>query len=257
MQVVGTIGYAAPEYIQTGRLTAKSDVWGYGVFLYELITGRRPLDRNRPKNEQKLLEWIRPHLSDSKKFQLILDPRLEGKYTLKSAQKLAAVANRCLVRQVKARPKMSEILDMLNRIVEAAETGSPQPAIPFSTPEKSRGRRLKRRLLVWQKWRPKLVRTSWNYWRPEERQFSLMRGGVASRLCEMAVFIFHVEFVNDDVLSLSVGNTTVQVLCSHQYRDKCFLMPVLYLQVLRWYSRWSRRIMLFNLMPSYWTLKNN
>nr|GMD32113.1 serine/threonine-protein kinase PCRK1 isoform X2 [Ipomoea batatas] len=28
---VGTVGYAAPEYIQTGRLTAKSDVWSYGV----------------------------------------------------------------------------------------------------------------------------------------------------------------------------------------------------------------------------------
>ncbi|KAL2533631.1 Protein kinase superfamily protein [Abeliophyllum distichum] len=76
--VVGTLGYAAPEYVQTGHLTYKSDVWSYGVFLYELITGRRPLDRNRPRNEQKLLEWVKPHLSDAKKFRLILDPKLEG-----------------------------------------------------------------------------------------------------------------------------------------------------------------------------------
>ncbi|OMP01096.1 hypothetical protein COLO4_12166 [Corchorus olitorius] len=119
--VVGTIGYAAPEYIQTGRLTAKSDVWSYGVFLYELITGRHPLDRNRPKGEQKLLEWVRPHISDIKKFRLILDPRLEGKYSLKSAHKLAAVANKCLARQAKLRPKMSEVLEMVDRIVEAAD----------------------------------------------------------------------------------------------------------------------------------------
>ncbi|KAI6678865.1 hypothetical protein NL676_039661 [Syzygium grande] len=47
--VVGTIGYAAPQYLQTGRITSKSDVGSYGVFLYELITGRRPRDRNLPR----------------------------------------------------------------------------------------------------------------------------------------------------------------------------------------------------------------
>ncbi|KAL7265067.1 hypothetical protein ACSBR1_002924 [Camellia fascicularis] len=119
--VVGTIGYAAPEYIQTGRLTSKSDVWSYGVFLYELITGRRPLDLNRPKSEQKLLDWVKPHLSDSKKFQQILDPRLEWNGSRKSAQKLAIIANRCLGKNAKARPKMSEVLEMVNQLVEASQ----------------------------------------------------------------------------------------------------------------------------------------
>ncbi|XP_057477137.1 serine/threonine-protein kinase PCRK1-like [Actinidia eriantha] len=170
--VVGTVGYAAPEYIQTGRLTAKSDVWSYGVFLYELITGRRPMDRNRPKNEQKLLEWVRPHLSDMKKFELILDPRLNGRYSLKSAQKLAAIANRCLVRHPRMRPKMSEVLEMVNLVVEATEIGSPKIPIK-SSPGQASGRNLgedlrrklvdpiigENRWLTWRTWRPKLVRT--------------------------------------------------------------------------------------------------
>ncbi|CAI0442692.1 unnamed protein product [Linum tenue] len=168
--VVGTIGYAAPEYIQTGRLTAKSDVWSYGVFLYELITGRRPLDRNKPKNEQKLLEWVRQHLSDMRKFRLILDPKLEGKYDLKSAQRLAAVANRCLMRQAKARPKMSEVLEMLNKIMDSAQLGT-SPQLPMKTlrdPESSR--RIPRLNLsmkmggkgwfCWRIQRPKLLRAS-------------------------------------------------------------------------------------------------
>ncbi|KAF4393528.1 hypothetical protein F8388_023332 [Cannabis sativa] len=172
--VVGTIGYAAPEYIQTGRLTSKSDVWSYGVFLYELITGRRPLDRNKPRNEQKLLEWIRPHLSDSKKFELILDPRLEGKYSLKAAKRLASVANRCLVRQPKSRPKMSEVLDILNRIMQTTDMGSPPQTPLKSLPLDDETRKSKREMLkkhvvdpifgergclMWQAWRPKIVKT--------------------------------------------------------------------------------------------------
>ncbi|XP_076895790.1 serine/threonine-protein kinase PCRK1-like [Bidens hawaiensis] len=138
--VVGTVGYAAPEYVQTGRLTYKSDVWSFGIFLYELITGRRPFDHNKPKNEQKLLDWVRRHLSnDPRKFQKILDPRLEGNYSIKSAQKLAAVANKCLCRQPKTRPKMSEVLEILNTIVEeesAESLGESSPCFEgMSTPK--------------------------------------------------------------------------------------------------------------------------
>ncbi|GAA0150126.1 hypothetical protein Leryth_009885 [Lithospermum erythrorhizon] len=133
--VVGTMGYAAPEYIQTGRLTSKNDVWSYGVFIYELITGRRPLDRNRPKAEQKLLEWVKPYLSDGRKFQLILDPRLERKQIARSAHKLSQIANRCLVRNPKSRPKMKEVLEMVNQVVEAnAGLGNPEAPLKISEP---------------------------------------------------------------------------------------------------------------------------
>ncbi|KAF8084876.1 hypothetical protein N665_0694s0009 [Sinapis alba] len=150
--VVGTIGYAAPEYIQTGHLTAKSDVWSYGIFLYELITGRRPFDRNRPRNEQNILEWIRPHLTDIKKFKMIIDPRLEGNYYLKSALKLAAVANRCLLVKAKSRPTMGEVSEMLEKIVESSDEVSPAlPLVKSLTPkdafEASRRERVKRRFV--------------------------------------------------------------------------------------------------------------
>lgn len=171
-QVVGTMGYAAPEYVQTGRLTSKSDVWSYGVFLYELITGRRPFDRNRPKGEQKLLEWVRPYLSDGKKFQLILDPRLERKHIFKSAQRLAIIANRCLVKNPKNRPKMSEVLDMVNQIVESSLSASPErPLKNLASMEASRDTesRNKRRIMdlktresnwFFRMWRPKHLRAS-------------------------------------------------------------------------------------------------
>ncbi|KAI7726772.1 hypothetical protein M8C21_025320 [Ambrosia artemisiifolia] len=130
--VVGTMGYAAPEYIQTGRLRTQSDVWSYGVFLYELITGRRPLDRNLPKKEQNLLEWVKPYLS-STKFSLIVDSRLEGKYSMEIAQRLSIVANKCLSRNPKARPKMSEVLEMVNQLVGNQSEGT-SPGLPLGSP---------------------------------------------------------------------------------------------------------------------------
>lgn len=140
--VVGTMGYAAPEYMQTGRLTSKNDVWSYGVFLYELITGRQPIDRNRPKSEQKLLEWVRPYLSNPKKFRLIIDPRFEGKYPIKSALKLSKIANQCLARNPKTRPKMSEVLEMVTQIIDPstkAEGSKPERtlSVPPATPKEA------------------------------------------------------------------------------------------------------------------------
>ncbi|CAG7891144.1 unnamed protein product [Brassica rapa] len=168
--VVGTLGYAAPEYIQTGRLTSKSDVWGYGVFMYELITGRRPLDKNMPKGEQKLLEWVRPYLTDTKRFRLIIDPRLEGKYSIKYVQKLAVVANLCLTRNSKARPKISEVLEMVTKIVEDSSSrngGKKRQMVPLRSLGASRAEEEKQKKVVldggeggWldKLWNPKNVR---------------------------------------------------------------------------------------------------
>jgi hypothetical protein len=88
---------------------------------YSPITGRRPIDRNRPKSEQELLEWVKPYISDVKRFPIIVDPRLEGHYDLRSMTKLASVANRCLVRM----PKMSEVYGRVQKIVDSIETGPP------------------------------------------------------------------------------------------------------------------------------------
>lgn len=56
--VTGTYGYSAPEYARTGHLTLKSDVYGFGVVLLELISGRRAIDTTRPNEEQNLISWV-------------------------------------------------------------------------------------------------------------------------------------------------------------------------------------------------------
>lgn len=131
--VVGTLGYAAPEYIHTGRLNAKSDIWSYGVVLYELITGRRPIDSDRPRGEQKLLDWVKPYLSDANRLRLIVDPKLEGHYSIKSVAKLVTIANRCLARMPKTRPRMGEVLDMVQKVIDIDGGGGAPPLHSYSS----------------------------------------------------------------------------------------------------------------------------
>lgn len=127
---MGTFAYSAPEYLQTGRLTAKSDIWSYGVVLYELITGRTPIDYNRPKSEQRMLDWVKPYVADPRRFKLIIDPRIKDQCSVKSAYRLCLVANKCLARVPKTRPKMSEVLAKVQEIVNGMEVGdSPQPPL--------------------------------------------------------------------------------------------------------------------------------
>lgn len=123
--VVGTYGYAAPEYVQTGHLTTKSDVWSFGVVLYEVLTGRRALERNLPKTEQKLLDWVKQFPAESRKFSMIMDPRLQNNYSNKASRELARLANNCLLKNPKDRPSMSQVVEKLNDIIRISEEGSP------------------------------------------------------------------------------------------------------------------------------------
>lgn len=117
---MGTYGYAAPDYIETGHLTSKSDVWSFGVVLYEILTGRRSLERNKPKSEQKLLDWVKQYPANSRKFGMIMDPRLESHYSLRAAQDIAKLADSCLLKSAKERPKMSQVVETLKQIIRVS-----------------------------------------------------------------------------------------------------------------------------------------
>ncbi|KAG4194928.1 hypothetical protein ERO13_A06G080300v2 [Gossypium hirsutum] len=115
-RVMGTQGYAAPEYIMTGHLTTMSDVYSFGVVLLELLTGKRSVDNSRPGREQSLVEWARPLLRDPKKLDKLIDARLERQFSNKGAQKVAALAYKCLSHQPKPRPSMGDVVKILDSV---------------------------------------------------------------------------------------------------------------------------------------------
>jgi serine/threonine protein kinase len=57
-RVMGTPGYCAPEYLESGHITLRSDIYSFGVVILEVITGRRALDQRRGKAERNLAEWV-------------------------------------------------------------------------------------------------------------------------------------------------------------------------------------------------------
>ncbi|XP_042382353.1 probable serine/threonine-protein kinase PBL16 [Zingiber officinale] len=129
-RIMGTYGYAAPEYLMTGHLTAMSDVYSFGVVLLELLTGRKSLDMSRPVHQQTLTDWAAPLLTQKKKVLEIVDRRLGGDYPEKAVQKTAMLIHHCLNRNPKARPLMRDIVDSLEPLQVAAEL-PPAPVYEF------------------------------------------------------------------------------------------------------------------------------
>ncbi|XP_045828062.1 probable serine/threonine-protein kinase PIX13 isoform X3 [Trifolium pratense] len=114
--VMGTPGYAAPEYMQTGHLYVKSDVYGFGVVLVEILTGQRSIDTDRPTGYHSLIDWIKPHLLDKKKLKNVMDDHLKDNYPMKAAFPIAKLALKCLEPKPKMRPSMKDVLETLQGI---------------------------------------------------------------------------------------------------------------------------------------------
>lgn len=132
-RVMGTYGYAAPEYVATGHLYVKSDVYGFGVVLVEILTGLRALDMNRPSGQHNLVDWIKPYLADRRKLKTVMDSRLQGRYPSKAVIQTAQLALTCLGPEPKTRPSMKEVLETLERL-KAANEKPKEPRVRSSRP---------------------------------------------------------------------------------------------------------------------------
>ncbi|CAD5173751.1 unnamed protein product [Musa acuminata subsp. malaccensis] len=115
-RIMGTMGYAAPEYMATGHLYVKSDVYGFGVVVLEMLTGMRAVDTNRPVTLRNLVTYARPSLSDRRKLARLMDRRLEGQYPPKGALQVAQLTLECLASDPKKRPNMKEVVQRLEQI---------------------------------------------------------------------------------------------------------------------------------------------
>ncbi|XP_007025340.2 PREDICTED: probable LRR receptor-like serine/threonine-protein kinase At5g45780 isoform X1 [Theobroma cacao] len=117
--VRGTVGHIAPEYLSTGQSSEKTDVFGYGILLLELITGQKTLDAGNGQIQKgMILDWVRT-LHEEKRLEVLVDRDLKGCFDALELEKTAELALQCTRPQPHLRPKMSEVLKVLEGLEQS------------------------------------------------------------------------------------------------------------------------------------------
>uniref|UniRef100_A0A0E0MHD9 non-specific serine/threonine protein kinase n=1 Tax=Oryza punctata TaxID=4537 RepID=A0A0E0MHD9_ORYPU len=113
----GTIGYITPEYGMGCKISFEGDIYGYGIILLEMITGKYPTDEmfTDGMNIHKMVESAIPH-----KIGEIFEASLTKDYMGEGANdelvemptcvmQFAKLALRCSVTSPKDRPKIEDV----------------------------------------------------------------------------------------------------------------------------------------------------
>ncbi|CAO1948070.1 unnamed protein product [Urochloa humidicola] len=117
-RVMGTYGYVAPEYANSGMLNEKSDIYSFGVVLLECVTARDPVDYSKPADEVNLIEWLKMMVTN-KRAEEVVDPNLEVKPPKRALKRAILVGFKCVDPDADKRPKMSHVVQMLEAVQNA------------------------------------------------------------------------------------------------------------------------------------------
>lgn len=122
--ISGTHGYMAPEYVASGVVTQKNDVYAFGVVLLELLTG------------EEAVRFVREEMGAYRKISLVegltrvdgdavlrswMDGRLKDSYPLDCVQRVVQIARACVDLDPHKRPEMRWVSHELSRVLIKSE----------------------------------------------------------------------------------------------------------------------------------------
>lgn len=114
--VVGTLGYIAPEYHQTLKFTDKCDIYSFGVLLATLVMGKLPSDAFfQETDEMNLVLWMR-NVMTSEDPRRAIDPKLLGNGYEEQMLLVLKIACFCTLENPKERPNSKDVRAMLSQI---------------------------------------------------------------------------------------------------------------------------------------------
>ncbi|WCJ40993.1 Wall-associated kinase family protein [Euphorbia peplus] len=120
-KIKGTFGYLDPEYLMTGLLTEKSDIYSFGVVLVELLTGEKPNSMARSGEKKNIVHYFISSLESHDLDKLVcFGVANEGE--MEEIEAFAEIAKQCLRSHGAKRPTMKEVAEEFGRLRKLNET---------------------------------------------------------------------------------------------------------------------------------------
>nr|KYP37366.1 Lectin-domain containing receptor kinase A4.3 [Cajanus cajan] len=107
--VVGTIGYIAPELTRTGKASTRTDVYAFGVVLLEVAAGKRPVD----SDQFFLVEWVIENYHLGQILEVV-DPKMNSVYDEEEVELVLKLGLLCTQHRADYRPTMKQVTRYLN-----------------------------------------------------------------------------------------------------------------------------------------------
>ncbi|XP_071693656.1 LRR receptor-like serine/threonine-protein kinase FEI 1 [Rutidosis leptorrhynchoides] len=109
--VAGTFGYLAPEYMQSGRATEKTDVYSFGVLMLEVVSRKRPTDASFIEKGLNIVGWLNYLVAEDRQREII-DENCEG-VEAETLDPLLSVVIQCVSSSPEDRPTMHTVVKTL------------------------------------------------------------------------------------------------------------------------------------------------
>lgn len=125
----GTRGYLAPEWAMNLPITAKVDVYSFGIVLLEIVTGRSSLSSSTLQNYGHLVQWVSSKMREGRGMEVV-DAKLHGNFDSEEVERVLITALLCVEQDKDVRPSMSQAVEMLSQPDFFTQTDSVLPNDP-------------------------------------------------------------------------------------------------------------------------------
>ncbi|XP_076910439.1 calcium/calmodulin-regulated receptor-like kinase 1 [Bidens hawaiensis] len=104
LKASAAMGYLAPEYTTTGRFTDKSDIYAFGILVFQIVSGKTRVGSSIRQGVELC------------KFEDFMDANLDGKFTESEAALVGKIALVCTHECPSSRPTIATVVQELSNV---------------------------------------------------------------------------------------------------------------------------------------------